>query len=750
MSELRPVLERLREGVAPSTAASDGFESLHRRRQRRALRRRLTAGAVASVVAIAGVGVVMRAFDPGDVVVREPAIPEIDPRITATFPVGTRGQVSGIVAGFGSLWVTAHGVPGGGGADDYALLRIDPLGNQVVDTIPLLGISGWETGGGGIDAGAGSIWVTGGVRTDGQQQGLLSRIDPNTLEVQAILLGGDDAASDVGVSDDGVWVTGRRDGRPVLMRFDPSSGELDAREVILRGEVARRVVVTDDSVLVRQWVWHGNQGPCGLLTSVDPGAVTTIAEEPQAGVCGGIDGWFLYNDQIWSTTDGGFGRVDPTTGSISGPIHPYATESTGPRSHPVVDATGVWFGAYPGGNGSAPDRLSRFDPASGAIETFELEVGWSAAAVLDGTIWALGWEGVLTRIDLFDQPEPSAQDPTRMTVEDVFRYSTDEVNALAKVVVADDSVWVLDLEAFQPRRRAAVLRLDPATGRVLSRTEVPGANDLTVLGESIWVLRKGEGGGTWLTQVDRGSGVPLGSIALPQEVYGGPILAYEGDLWVPAVMSDTAGDRLEIIRIDPQRGEIVSEIPAPVCSVIQGGCLFPTELIGAGGAVWAAGPERGQTLRLDVETERMEVLETGAVAGLAAHGGRVWIATQPVGETVSANRWWDGHLELVALEAGSGRPVEGPIPMAGQGWPFEFAGVPFAVVGGDVVVWGVNADRNGLVVTRIGADGSAADDSVVIPDKAFLEDGRAVFDEQRNVIWIVGSAYELTKIALPG
>ncbi len=749
MDDLRPVLERLRDGSEPPSGGTEGFESLSRRRHRRSLRRRIAAGALASVVAVAGFAVLVRAFDSHQDVISEPTLPDVAPKITTSFPVGTRGQVGGIVAGFGSLWITAYGVPGGGGPDDAALLRVDPVTDQVADVIPVGGVSGWVTGGGGVAVGEDSIWVAGYDRIDGAAQGTLSRVDPTSLEVEVILLGGEPASADVSVSRDGVWVTGRIDGVPRLTHVDPEFGKIDAPEVPLRGETARQVVSTDDVVMTRQWDWHGGDGPCGIATSIDPGAVEPIAESPDPGTCGGIGELFVWDEQVWTSMDGGFSRLDPASASPVGQTYPFTTEHAFPRSGPVIDpTTGVWFGAYPGGNGSAPDQLSRFDPSSGTIETFDVEVGWSAAAVLDGTLWALGWEGELTRIDLFDERTFTPAASTRMEVDGDLPIPPGGRRSLPARSRRGLRMGPRfgGRESSPSHRRAAARPSDrshPEQDRGLRCRRPHCAREVGV-GHP-----RGEGGGSWVTMVDRGSGVPLESIALPSgaSTGAGAIVAHEGSLWVSvASLGDAHDQQPGVIRIDPRRREVVAEVAAPVC---QSGCFPSTELVGAGGAVWAAGAESGTTVRIDVATEQVDVLATGAVAGFATDGDRVWVAIQPEDEPVSATRWWDGHLELVALDARSGRIAEGPIPMTGPGWPFAFAGVPFAVAGGDVYVWGLNADQNGLVVSRLQPDGSAADDSIEIADIAFLEGGRAVLDETTNVLWILGS-YDLTKISLPG
>ena len=172
MDDLRPVLERLRDGTEPSSGGTEGFESLNRRRHRRSLRRRIAAGALASVVAVAGFAVLVRAFDSHEDVISEPTLPDVAPKITTSFPVGTRGQVGGIVAGFGSpldhclwrarWWWSRRRRPAAGRPGDRSRSRTSfPLGESPAGL----------TGGGGLAVGEGSIWVAGYDRIDGAGPG---------------------------------------------------------------------------------------------------------------------------------------------------------------------------------------------------------------------------------------------------------------------------------------------------------------------------------------------------------------------------------------------------------------------------------------------------------------------------------------------------------------------------------------------------------------------------------------------------
>jgi hypothetical protein len=361
--------------------------------------------AAALLIAIASTMFAVRAFDQPESVASGPTpLPAVEPREIVTIPVGPTGQVSAITSGFGSVWVAAYGVSGGEGIDRDAILRLDPATDQITDTVPVQTVPTWETGGGGLVAGFGSVWVAGWARVDGHDQGLLLRIDPETLSVAAeIRLPAFDGATDVATNDTAVWVVGRTGDTSGISKIDPATDQV-VGQTPLRGQAARHVVATDDAVLVEELEWTGNQGPCPILASIDPIDAHLLAEQPQ-GSCSGGGPLFVWGGDVWLAGADGFARVDPATATAVPPETPYEGEH-GFRGDVAVGASGAWFGAYPGGNGGAPDTLSRFDPAAGRIDTYSLKVGWSAATVLDDTIWAMNFEGTVTRFNL---EAPSSQ-----------------------------------------------------------------------------------------------------------------------------------------------------------------------------------------------------------------------------------------------------------------------------------------------------------------------------------------------------
>lgn len=397
MNDIRTALDQIRRSIVPDPER-EAFERLERRKDRRGTQRRVTAALTAMVIAVASTAVLIRAFDQPDSVASNPSpVPAVEPHEIVTIPVGSQGQVSAITSGFESVWVAAYGVPGGKGIHGDAILRLDPATNQVIDTIPVVTAPPWETGGGGLATGFGSLWVAGQTRIGGHDQGLLLRIDPQTLKVDAeIPLAAYSSASDVAANDTAVWVVGTTGDASSITKIDPATNQVTG-QISLRAQAVRRVIATNDEVIVGELEWAGGQGPCSVLASIDPADARLLAEQPR-GACsgGGIFGW---DGDVWVAGAEGFAKVDPATATAISPVTPYA-DGGFPRGDVAVGASGAWFGAYPGGNGEARDTLSRFDPADGRIDTYPLKVGWSAATVLGDTIWAMNWEGTVTRIDL--------------------------------------------------------------------------------------------------------------------------------------------------------------------------------------------------------------------------------------------------------------------------------------------------------------------------------------------------------------
>lgn len=378
--------------------------------------KRIGVAAAALMIALASTLFVVRAFDqPRSVGSNEAPLPSVEPQEVATIRVGPTGGVYAITSGFGSVWVAASDVPGGQGIDRDAIVRLDPATNKVTNTIGVPTVPTWETGGGGLAIGFGSIWIAGSVPLGGgHDEGMLLRLDPESLSMAAeIRLPSYHGATDVATNGSAVWVTGTSGDSSGISKIDPTTNQVVA-QTSLRAQTVRHVVATDSAVIAEELEWAHNDGPCAILASVDPTDAHLLAEQPDRGDCSGAGGPFAWDGNVWVSGGDGFERIDPSTALPIPPATAYADEHSFPRGDPAVGTSGVWFGAYPGGNGESRDTLSRFDPVARGIDTYPLKVGWSAATVLDDTIWAMNWEGTVTRIKLAtaEPVSPTYTDPS--------------------------------------------------------------------------------------------------------------------------------------------------------------------------------------------------------------------------------------------------------------------------------------------------------------------------------------------------
>lgn len=406
MTDIQERFERLRKEIdrlpVPDFDRSAAVSARGRAEPRFGPMRRIGTVTLALFVAVASTYLVVRAFGGANRVdtqrTTQTSSPEtFDPIETARIPVGPQGQTNAILAAGGSIWVTAYGVEGGFGLDDSVLVRIDPATDRVRQTIPIHASPSWTFGGDGVAVGFDSIWIAGAGTIDGDGQTLLDRIDPRTGDVLAtISLQVHAGAADVAVNTHGVWVTTRTDTVGELVRVDPANNAVVDR-IPLMEEYVRDVAATNDAVIVEELVWTDGEGPCGVLTSVDPTTRAVVARAVLPGC--GMTRLQAWQGQVWGTTGSGLVPIDPSTALPTDEGYDFKPGHN-PRSFLLPTETGIWYAAYPGGNGERPDRLSRIDPDTGLITEYPVVVG-ALAAVMDGdSIWALSFDGTVTRIDL--------------------------------------------------------------------------------------------------------------------------------------------------------------------------------------------------------------------------------------------------------------------------------------------------------------------------------------------------------------
>lgn len=230
---------------------------------------------------------------------------------------------------------------------------------------------------------------------------------------------------------------------------------------------------------------------------------------------------------------------------------------------------------------------------------------------------AIAWQGLPLR----PERAPAGSKAGRPGVAGLDRHVRDAVpTGMASgtdVAAAPDAVWVLNRS--QPPGEAILVRVDPATDRVVARIAVgPGAVRVAAGEGGVWVLRSFPYGSD-LVQVDPASNrvartVALGSSASPPTVSGEHLLVAGGAVWV---MSQAG-----ILRVDPGSGRV---------KTVTGTDRYgpPSGLAAAGGSVWAVAGMVIQQVRPGDGSIRWEDAPNGLgsmiPSGLAAGAGALWV-----------------------------------------------------------------------------------------------------------------------------
>jgi hypothetical protein len=312
-------------------------------------------------------------------------------RVTAAIPIGPRGQTPAVALGAGSVWVAYYDASR---RQRGHLVRIDPATNRIADDVVVDTFPSWETGGGGLTVADGSVWITGSIESSRcrspshrRYQAALVRVDAATdRPVQTLCLGGRFGA-DVAVDAAGVWVLVFGDGdRMEVVHVDPEAGAVLGR-TRLRQHYGHQLLATGGWIVAG--VTH-NPGENSLLAVIDPSTGSLRATRPLDSYA-----WLASDgDHLWAATGDGLQRLDPGTGAVT--AEPFDVGNTGDAL--AASADGVAFLVTEGRR----LFLMRLDPSTG--ERTELRVRgtleWNALALSPGTLWGLGYNGTLYRIDL--------------------------------------------------------------------------------------------------------------------------------------------------------------------------------------------------------------------------------------------------------------------------------------------------------------------------------------------------------------
>jgi streptogramin lyase len=250
--------------------------------------------------------------------------------------------------------------------------------------------------------------------------------------------------------------------------------------------------------------------------------------------------------------------------------------------------------------------VAQIDPATDEVASrTRVGDGPLALAAGEGAAWAASGDGSISRID----PE-SGDARTVARVQDP-----------RGIAAGAGSVWVTS------GAHGTVTRLDSASGEPVGEPIAVGEDpaDVVVSPEAVWVANTADG---TVTRIDPESGEAT-PITAGARIFA---LAYgEGAVWA-ATTDDRLNRSIEVVRIDPESGELEGE-PVAIDAAI------PVRLAAGEGAVWATeaggvrppGRERpAAVVRIDpsaLETAGEPVRVGESPAGVATGEGAAWVAS---------------------------------------------------------------------------------------------------------------------------
>jgi DNA-binding beta-propeller fold protein YncE len=285
MVELRDLLKDALGDSRPSIDALDHTKKRVRRRERS---RRLAAGTLAIVIAVAAGVYAWPALRTGRAPgpASTPTVPAvIEAHVAATIPVGRYPE--DVAVGEGGVWVS---VPAQASIDPSAsslVVRIDIETDQVVAEIPVPGpIAELVTG-------AGAVW---GSIYDKSAFSIV-RIDPATNRVVATI---PDVGGPLAFGEGALWGSALDGNAASLVRIDPSTNEIVAR-VPLDTRIWYAEAGGGAVWLLTMESLYGpanEDAPTGDIIKVDP-ATNVIADRIQMSVKGTLGAPLLADGALW-------------------------------------------------------------------------------------------------------------------------------------------------------------------------------------------------------------------------------------------------------------------------------------------------------------------------------------------------------------------------------------------------------------------------------------------------------------------
>jgi hypothetical protein len=252
--------------------------------------------------------------------------------------------------------------------------------------------------------------------------------------------------------------------------------------------------------------------------------------------------------------------------------------------------------------------------------------------------------------------------------------------------------WALCyVETNSPCTGPILMKMDPATGRVIDRIPLPAAAFSVVTGF----------GAVWVATLDGILRIDPNSDQIIQTFSGITAVAHV-DVGGGLVWGSSLQKR-KIVGLDPTSGAVVASVPfADPCMVTAGSeGVYVASCGGLGPPI----THRDQLMRIDPTTGRVDFtvpLPSNASGFITLFEGRLWIGA-----------WTNDHAELIPLDPASGQPTGEAVelPASTQGFASTGPGqLGLFLAGGADSLWVTHVDANDVI--RIGVAGTPTSSSI--------------------------------------
>ena len=260
--------------------------------------------------------------------------------------------------------------------------------------------------------------------------------------------------------DGSVWVAGLNSD---VLRVDPEKGAVTATIPTATGqEFTSWITVGDGSLWISNWtdstVWRVD-----TATNVRTASIP-VPPAPQ-GIAVGPSGVWVATHR--GNPTGSLARIDPATNTVSLRVPAGAAQDCCGPEGIAATATAVWS-TVPNVN-----AIVRVDPATGTVvASIPADDVCGGVVPTDDAVWVVGCSNRVYRIN----PSTNAMAATVLAS-----------GTVSDVAVGSGAVWAL-AHSLDPTSTAGTLvRIDPATNRIVGTLAVADAYGLCVLDDSVYV-----------------------------------------------------------------------------------------------------------------------------------------------------------------------------------------------------------------------------------------------------------------------